>query len=91
MSTYAAGWHETGEPRLVGGLQLAPQSLRLDGRDGSRSLLYADVRDLTEFRPNGRRVLVLKLRDGKRIEIDSLDAAGSLREVADGVRRATQR
>ncbi|MEP7334534.1 MAG: hypothetical protein ABI717_02025 [Actinomycetota bacterium] len=92
-TTYAIVWHDE-ENRFVGSLRLEPDVMRLEGRgsggeEGLRTVTYGDIRRIELRRNNGSREIAISLADNDNLLLTSLDAPGSLGELADRLRRRT--
>lgn len=92
-TTYAIVWDDD-ENRFVGSLRLEPDLMRFEGRgsggeEGLRTVTYGDIRRIELRRNNGSREIAISLADNDNLLLTSLDAPGSLGELADRLRRST--
>jgi len=96
--TYGVVWREGGAPLARGKLELLPESLRLDGVEGStpttREISYDELAAVRVGRADaerldGRRTLVLELLSGARVVIASVAQSGIAAELVDRLASAT--
>jgi hypothetical protein len=91
--SYAVLWNEDEGPTLAGKLELIDDAIRLEGTNGHAVRLSLPLGAVTAAhigrtpteRLQGRPVLVIELRGGRRVRVATLSGAGALHELADAV------
>lgn len=88
QKSYGVVWREGARPVSAGKLELLPEALRLEGREGSRSVPYEQIfgvhigRSPSE-RIEGRPSVVFERRGGDRLTISAVVQAGLIGEIAE--------
>lgn len=93
-TSYAVSWSDA-DVRIVGYARLTPNGLRLagggaGGRERTRTLRYADLTSIDIVRVAAHREIALRV-GGELLMVSSLDRPGSLGELAERLRKLTDR
>jgi hypothetical protein len=83
--TYAVWWDDGEGSRHAGKLELGPLHVLLSGNGAGRVALPLDDIASVDY---SRGELRVRSRNGRTIQIGSLDAPGALLEVSETIRRA---
>jgi hypothetical protein len=87
-TSYGVVWREGEEPVISGKLELFPNGLRLEGRDGLCVIPYAQLSSVRIGRATGDRLggqpsVVVERSHGERVTIATVAQPGIISEIAD--------